>query len=445
MSCYFYWYSSGSMIVLLFYSLIMDFYLGKLIYDTKDSKKRKFYFIVSLIGNLGLLFIFKYTNFLTEVFNYFMSLFHGTFFLPNPHILLPIGISFYTFCSLSYTFDIYRKELKPIDSLVKYAFFITFFPHLVAGPILRASRFLPQLRKKIRIIPKNFRDGLTNTVWGLVKKVVFADNVAVFTNAYFSDPTVYSSSVPVFFGALAFGIQIYCDFSGYSQMAIGLAQMMGITLPINFNKPYAARNASEFWNRWHISLSSWLKDYLYIPLGGNRKGKIRTYVNVLLTMIIGGLWHGASWNFLFWGLYQGILLMVHKVSEALHITALFDHLRGFGVFLGWAITQFFVFLGWIIFRVYDINVLFFCMKKFIFWDFTGSWTEFLTLFDKYNVPLLFLFGFIVIHVFTFFKGASLEKALQKDMFYWVLYLFIACLALYFLAPAQTVRFIYFQF
>jgi alginate O-acetyltransferase complex protein AlgI len=445
MSCYFYWYSGGILIVLLFYTLLMDYYLGKVIYECNSKAKKKFFFIVSVVGNLGLLFVFKYFNFMLKVIEYFSALFHGSLNLPTVNLILPIGISFYTFCSISYTFDIYRGHLKPCNSLVQYAFFITFFPHLVAGPILRASKFLPQLRKKIRVLPDNFRQGIINILIGLIKKVVIADNVAMFVNSYFASTGNYHSSIPVFLGALAFGIQIYCDFAGYSQIAIGLAQILGIKLPMNFDAPYSASSIQEFWNKWHISLSTWLRDYVYIPLGGNRKGKFRTYLNLLLTMLIGGLWHGAAWNFLFWGFYQGMLLVIHRFFQSLRITNMFTYLQKFGLVLSVLITQFFVFLGWLIFRVGDVHVLSYCVRKYVFWDFTNGWTEFIRLLSLYPIPLFFMALFIVGHFTNYVTKRRLEEILRKDYFYWVLFLVVGCLALFFLAAPQTIQFIYFQF
>ncbi len=423
----------------------MDYNIGKAIYNTKTDKMRKRFFILSLVCNLGILFIFKYTNFFIESFNYFAKALHGSIFIPALNIILPIGISFYTFCSLSYTIDIYKRELKPCDSLLQYSLFITFFPHLVAGPILRASNFLPQIRNRIQILPENIKTGLTEIGWGLVKKVIFADNIAILANAYFLNPQIYQSSIPVFVGALAFGIQIYCDFSGYSGIAIGVARVMGVKLPINFDRPYFAKNIAEFWRKWHISLSSFLKDYLYIPLGGNKKGKIRTYINLMITMILGGLWHGAAWNFLFWGFYQGLILSVHRIAEVLRITKLFDYLKGFGKYLSIIITQFFVFFGWLLFRVSNVNDLFFLIKKYLIFDFSNGAVEFTKMFDQFSIPIIFMGLFLILHIYSYFNQDLIERIAKSDLFYWILNLLMICLGLFFLAPAHSVQFIYFQF
>jgi len=451
-SCYFYWYTSGSRLILLFISIIMDYNLGKAIYNSKNDKIRKWMLIISLICNLGMLFIFKYTNFFIESFNYFSTLFNNGFMLPVLNIVLPIGISFYTFISLSYTIDIYKKELEPCKSLLQYSLFITFFPHLVAGPILRAANFLPQLKKKIIILPENFKIGLVEIGWGLVKKVIFADTIAMFANNYFNNPTIYQSSIPVYLGALAFGIQIYCDFSGYSGIAIGLARILGIEFPANFNKPYSAKNSSEFWRRWHISLSSFLRDYLYIPLGGSKKGNVRTYINLIITMILGGLWHGAAWNFLFWGFYQGFILAVHKISETLKITNLFNYLKNFSDYVCIIITQYFVFFGWLLFRVPDIDKLAFLMKKYLIFNFTNGFNEFSIIFHEFTIPIVFMGLFIILHIYSYLSEkyspsneSLIQKIANKDLFYWSLFIFTVVMALYLLAPSHSMPFIYFQF
>ncbi len=430
--------------MLLLVSILMDYYLGKTIALTKDKTKRKLYLIISLIANLGMLSIFKYSNFFIEIVNYSGSILKTGFSLPTLNIILPIGISFYVFESLSYTFDIYQRKLKPCKSLIDYAMFITFFPHLVAGPIVRAKDFLPQLNKKISFIPENFKYGLTMVSWGLVKKVVFADNIAIFVNQFFVDPTKFTGSVPIMLGALGFGIQIYCDFSGYSDIAIGLARILGIYIKINFDKPYLSLNVSEFWKRWHISLSSWLKDYLYISLGGNRNGKIMSYINLMITMILGGLWHGAAWNFLVWGAYQGSLLATHKLSQDLKINILY-RLGGIKKYLHLIITQYFVFLGWLIFRISNTKYLFYSIIKYLTFDFTNISTELSVLWASYQLSFIFIIIFIILHIYTIFNKEIFDKISSQDNFYWGTYLFLVCILLFFLAPTQTTQFIYFQF
>lgn len=444
-SYFFYWYSSDILVLLIVFSTLLDFNIGKLIYKTKIQSKRRLLLAISLIGNLGLLGIFKYTNFSIQTINYIASLLGHAVNLPLFNIILPIGISFYTFQTLSYTLDIYFKKLKPEESLAKFGLYVAFFPQLVAGPIVRAADFLPQLKKKVKITPENFKSGLTLIAWGLVKKIIFADNIAVFVNAFFDDPMKYHGSIPVFIVALAFGIQIYCDFSGYSDIAIGIARVFGFRLKLNFNKPYFATNFTTFWRKWHISLSSWLKDYLYIPLGGNRKGKSRTYINLMITMVLGGLWHGAAWNFLVWGTYHGILLAVHKLSLSLKLDRIFNVFKSYKKYITLLLTQYFIFLGWLIFRARDSSYLAHAIKKYLSFDIFSSFSSTISLIKTYEIPLIFLGLFLAIHIYTFFKGDIIERIAKKDLFYWTLYLFIACLSLYFLSPSETIQFIYFQF
>jgi len=444
-SYFFYSYSTGFLVIILIFSTLLDFYCGKAIYHATSRTSKKFYLTLSIIVNLGLLGIFKYLDFSIQNINYFASLFGFNLNFPLLHIILPIGISFYTFQTMSYGIDIYFKKMKPTDSLLKFGMYVTFFPQLVAGPIVRAKDFIPQLTNKVKIIPENFKNGLTLVGWGLVKKIVFADNIAVLANALFLDPTQYTGSIPAFLGALAFGIQIYCDFSGYSDIAIGIARILGFELKLNFDQPYFARNISEFWAKWHISLSTWLKDYLYIPLGGNRKGKFRTYVNLTITMILGGLWHGAAWNFLFWGLYQGMLLCLHKFFKSIGATNLLNIFGRFEKYLSLLLTQYFVFLGWLIFRVSNVDNLKYVVKQYLIFDFSNGLTVLLQLLQSYEIPLFFLLLFLIVQTYAYLNGKLIENIAEKDLFYWGIYLFFICMALYFLSPAETAPFIYFQF
>jgi len=308
-SYFFFYYSSNYLLVLLIISTVLDFYIGKEIWKTNSINKKKLLLSISLAGNLGLLGFFKYSDFAIFQFNLLGNYFDLSTNIPYLNLLLPIGISFYTFQTISYSVDIYRGKLEQSKSLREFSIFVSFFPQLVAGPILRASEFLPQLRQKInehsgtnilkqiRISDYNFKIGLTLMAFGFFKKMFFADNIAPLVNKIFDAP-IGQESFTIILGAIGFGIQIYSDFSGYSDIAIGAALILGFHIPINFNKPYFATSPSDFWRRWHISLSSWLRDYLYIPLGGNRKTKSRTYTNLIIVMFLGGLWHGASWNFI---------------------------------------------------------------------------------------------------------------------------------------------------
>ena len=310
-SYFFYGYWDWRFCLLLLLSTVVDYYIGLKIHNTDDEKKRKLFLYASLGINLGILGFFKYFNFFVDSFQTMMNSFGGNVDSLHLNIILPVGISFYTFQTLSYTFDIYRKRLEPTNNITDFALFVAFFPQLVAGPIERAKDLLPQLYNKLSPTKDQLKEGATLIVLGLFRKVMIGDTAGRIVDHIFGNLHLYKS-IEIIAGVLLFGIQIYADFSGYSKIARGTAKLLGIELMINFEQPYLSRNITEFWRRWHISLSSWLKDYLYITLGGNRKGAARTYVNLMITMLLGGLWHGASWNFVIWGGLHGIYLAAHK-------------------------------------------------------------------------------------------------------------------------------------
>ena len=344
-SYYFYYKSSGLYFFLLGIVTVSDFLLARQMDRTVTRWKRKALVVASLCVNLGLLCYFKYTNFFYEML---APLWNGSF---RPlDIFLPVGISFFTFQSLSYTLDVYRRDLKPLDSLLDYAFYLSFFPQLVAGPIVRARDFVPQIRRPLFVSSEMFGQGVFFIVSGLFKKAVVSDYISVnFVERIFDNPALYSG-LENLFGVYGYALQIYCDFSGYSDMAIGLALLLGFHFPMNFNSPYKAESVTDFWHRWHISLSTWLRDYLYISLGGNRKGKIRTYVNLMLTMLLGGLWHGASWNFIVWGGLHGAALALHKFFRNATGRPKTYHSTGLRRLFAVVVTFHFVCFCWIFFR-----------------------------------------------------------------------------------------------
>lgn len=347
-SYYFYYKSSGTYFFLLAVVTVSDFLLALLMEHTVTRWKRKLWVVVSLCVNLGLLCYFKYTNFLLECW---ASLTGGSFSMLD--IFLPVGISFFTFQSLSYTIDVYRREIKPLTNLLDYAFYVSFFPQLVAGPIVRARDFIPQIRRPLFVSDEMFGRGIFLIMSGLFKKAVISDYISVnFVERIFDNPTLYSG-VENLMGVYGYALQIYCDFSGYSDMAIGIALLLGFHFNINFDSPYKSASVTEFWRRWHISLSSWLRDYLYISLGGNRKGKVRQYVNLIITMFLGGLWHGASWNFVLWGVLHGVALAVHKFWMSLTGRKKGEQSHGIRRFFGVVVTFHFVCFCWIFFRNAD--------------------------------------------------------------------------------------------
>jgi alginate O-acetyltransferase complex protein AlgI len=300
---------------LIMVSTIVDYFVGLIISQSDNKLQRKVFLIISIVFNLGLLGFFKYFNFfISSWVDLLTSIGYQVQGTSTLNIILPVGISFYTFQTMSYTIDVYRKKLIPTKDFISFAAFVSFFPQLVAGPIERASHLLPQILKRRKFDNKVAIEGVHLIVWGMFKKVAVADNLAMIVDSYYGNIELYSGNTMYTIIVLIFySFQIYCDFSGYSDIAIGTSKLFGISLSENFRRPYFSSSFSEFWQRWHISLSSWLKDYLYIPLGGNRKGKLNTYKNNMLTMLLGGLWHGASFNFIIWGGLQGVFLIIQRV------------------------------------------------------------------------------------------------------------------------------------
>ena len=299
-------------ILLLWLSTIVDFYVGRALYTQENPVKKKLLFVLSLIGNLGMLIFFKYGTFLLENFVTLSNAVGLNFNPATPNIILPAGISFYTFTTLCYTIDMYKKESKPVKSMLDFSLFVTFFPHLVAGPIVRPPQLVPQFETPRSASRKQMMDGLLLLSLGLFMKVVLADSLLSDTADSVFDSRDILPALDAWIGVFAFSGQIFLDFAGYSTCAIGVALCLGFVLPQNFNYPYAAIGFSDFWKRWHITLSSWLRDYLYIPLGGSRNGKLRTYFALMVTMLLGGLWHGANWTFVVWGGLHGLYLWAEK-------------------------------------------------------------------------------------------------------------------------------------
>jgi D-alanyl-lipoteichoic acid acyltransferase DltB (MBOAT superfamily) len=313
-SYYFYAAWDWRFLGLLAASTLVDYTAARLLEGESSKRRRKLLLCVSLGFNLTLLGFFKYFNFFSDSLHALLAGFGWRMDFVTLRVLLPVGISFYTFMTMSYVIDVYRREIKPTRNLLDFAVFVAFFPHLVAGPILRASRLLPQIELPRRITREQLRDGAWLVAWGFFLKIFVADNLAPLANKVFA-PGIRPAGVDVWLGVYAFAFQIYGDFAGYSNIARGISKLMGIELIENFRFPYLVRSPQDFWRHWHISLSTWLRDYLYIPLGGNRGRALRTYSNLLVTMVLGGLWHGAAWTFVLWGVYQGVLLIAYRAAD----------------------------------------------------------------------------------------------------------------------------------
>ena len=296
---------------LLVFNTVIDYYFGLAIWREHDRRSKKALLIAAIVINLGILFFFKYFNFFIDSFESLSQTAGFSLGFTTLNIILPIGISFYTFHSLSYIIDVYYSKVKPTNDYVAYASFVSFFPQLVAGPISRAKDMLPKFLQKRTVDAERMTKGVSQMILGFFKKMVVADSIGLMVDRTFNDLHVMSD-FQILLAVICYSFQIYCDFSGYSDIALGLGKILGIEFKINFNRPYFSRNFSEFWERWHISLSSWLRDYLYIPLGGNRKSKVFTYRNLMITMLLGGLWHGSSYNFIIWGALHGFFLVVQR-------------------------------------------------------------------------------------------------------------------------------------
>lgn len=354
-SIYFYYKSSGIYFFLLIFAAVSDYWIAHGIAASRSRKAKRWLVALSAAVNLGMLGYFKYTNFLIEIAN---GIF-GAGFLDFQNIFLPVGISFFVFQSMSYTIDVYRGVIRPLDRWIDYMFYLSFFPQLVAGPIVRARDFIPQIRQPLRVTRRMFGLGVGLVIIGLVKKAVISDYISLnFVDRIFDDPALYSG-FECLMGIYGYALQIYCDFSGYSDMAIGIALLLGFRFPKNFDAPYKSATITEFWRRWHISLSSWLRDYLYISLGGNRKGRVRTYVNLLLTMLLGGLWHGAAVRFILWGALHGAALALHKMWMAVvpWAKAKGEDMNIVMRIAGVLITFNLVCFGWLLFRAEDMQTV----------------------------------------------------------------------------------------
>jgi D-alanyl-lipoteichoic acid acyltransferase DltB (MBOAT superfamily) len=356
-SYFFYMSWIPKFILLLIALTAIDYMAARWIAGAGSPRSRKIALIVSLAANLGLLGFFKYYNFFADNIAYLL---HRPATAFSTNLILPLGISFHTFQSMSYVIDVYRREEQPIANPLDYALYIAFFPHLVAGPIVRAREFFRDLYHWRKPLADEILRGLLLVLLGLAKKMVMADQLAQVANEYFRNPAQHPGMPAAWLGVVAFGLQIYFDFSGYTDMAIGMAGLFGFHFPLNFCRPYLASSITDFWRRWHMSLSRWLRDYLYIPLGGNRHGRLMTYRNLTITMLLGGLWHGASWNFVIWGGYHGTLLSLERILGRKEPTRFYP--------LRVPVTCALVMIGWVFFRATTLHDAFFVLQQMFSWQ-----------------------------------------------------------------------------
>ena len=435
-SIFFYAYWDIRFVPLLLGIGVFNYIIGHIVADDSDrNKNKKVALVIGITVNLLVLAYFKYTNFFIENANRIFS--DLGFNSSTLNIILPLGISFFIFELISYLADVYTHKIKHTDSFVDFLTFVFFFPRLASGPIIRPADFLPQLKREIVIKKHNVVEGIQLFIMGLFKKLVLADRVAACADTVFLSPQLFDSPT-IWCGVIAYSIQIYCDFSGYSDMALGVAKIMGFDLPRNFNMPYISLNITEFWRRWHISLSTWLRDYLYITLGGNRKGKIMQNVNLVTTMLLGGLWHGANWTFIVWGGLHGVGLIVQKTFNKWHKSKRIHINHYVSGSLSWLLTYIFVCVCWVFFRARTFTDAFIVISKMFIPSDGINW-----IFS----PLFFLVLPIVI-------GATVIKCVSKKEGYLTFNLsqplpafgfVFAIMAIIFFAANNTSPFIYFQF
>jgi alginate O-acetyltransferase complex protein AlgI len=430
----FYGWWDWRFLFLLVFSTSLDYYTGLKMYNAQTEKGKRIWFWISIVINLGFLGFFKYFNFFIDSLVQSFNAVGVTLNFSTLNIILPVGISFYTFHGLSYVIDIYKNRIVPEKNIVTYSLFVSFFPLLVAGPIERATHLLPQLKEKRIFKNTFFREGMLQIAMGFFRKMVIADNLAVYVDTIYGNSDTYNSS-SLLLASVFYAFQIYFDFSGYSDIAIGIAKLMGFRLKENFHLPYFSKSITEFWRRWHMSLSFWLRDYLYIALGGNRKGTFMTYRNLMLTMLLGGLWHGASWNFVIWGGIHGAILSLEKFTfQKLNI-------KDFGYF-GFIFTFFVAVIAWVFFRSPDFDSSIHIISKF----FTAD----------YGMPFIGDTNVMVNSVFVLLIGLSFDaymynKNISLDSYgakvsslSWVTLLCVLTMLIV-LFYSSSINFIYFQF
>ena len=436
-SLYFFYKACNWYVGFIILAAIIDFKLSNYIYVLPVGFKRKLMLWTSIFLNLLLLFTFKYTDFFIGIMN---DVSHSNINLLK--LALPVGISFYTFENLSYTLDVYDEKVKPLNKFIDYLFFLSFFPKLMMGPIVRAKDFLPQIQKKPFVTKQQVGEGLYLITAGVIKKVIISDYInANFVRVIFDNPGM-QTGIECLMAVYGYAMVIYCDFSGYSDMAIGMAKWVGFEINVNFLSPYQSATITEFWKRWHISLSSWLKDYLYIRwLGGNRKGKIRTKINLIITMLLGGFWHGASWNFIFWGALHGTALVVDKIWN--NITGKFIPKNWIVRIVGVLITFHFVCFCWIFFRSTTFANSWLLIDKIVNQFKPYSYQEFFN--NYYSVFVILGIGFFLHFIPSRIEEWYKRFLIQTPLVVKILYLFICIFIAIQFKQADAIKPIYLQF
>lgn len=442
-SAFFYAYFKIEYLFILVFTIIVDFFAGIWIEQT-EGKKRKWALIASIIANVGVLAVFKYADFLIGNANAVLfKMGAETYDLLD--IILPIGLSFHTFQAMSYTIEVYRGRVPAERNIGKYALYVMFYPQLVAGPIERPQNVIPQFNVKHKFDFQRAKSGLRLMLWGMFKKVVIADRLAVFVDLIYDNPHEYTGA-PLIIATIFFAIQIYCDFSGYTDIALGAARVMGFTLMKNFDRPYFSKSVSEFWKRWHISLSTWFRDYLYIPMGGNRVPRLRRYFNLFFVFMISGLWHGASWNFVIWGSLHGVYLIVSQLTNKVQDRVIGLLQNPFLIKLAHNfIVLFFVGVAWIFFRANTTADSFYILKN-IFKSSNHNFTEIINLIGVKELIIGTIAIFLMEGVHWLQRGKDLGKwaEMRPKWQQWAAY-YILLIGIVFFGVYNNTQFIYFQF
>lgn len=446
-SCYFYMGFIPQYILILAFTITIDYFAGLFIAKL-SGRKKKYFLILSILSNLGMLFVFKYFNFFNANIDALAEVIHWNYSLKSLSLILPIGLSFHTFQSLSYIIEVYRGHQKVERNFGIFALYVMFYPQLVAGPIERPQNLLPQFREKHHFDSARFMSGLRLIIWGLFKKVVIADRVSVFVNQIFNNVYDYTGAYFVL-ATFFFAFQIYCDFSGYSDMARGLARTMGFELMINFKAPYFSRSISEFWRRWHISLSSWFRDYVYIPLGGKRVSNFRWQYNLFITFLLSGLWHGANWTYLIWGGLNGFYLLFSIWTESLRLKIVnFFKLSGtlFQKIYQTIITFLLIGLTWVFFRAESFGDAWYILRQ-IFMDGYNimSLRPFI---NQYRYSMLIIFSaiiFLTLADYFIADSERLEKLRRMPLWSQILVYSLIIFFIILLGRFTNEQFIYFQF
>lgn len=443
-SYFFYGWWDFRFLFLIFFSSVVDYYIGKALSNSTNEKKRTSLLSLSLVCNLGLLFFFKYYNFFLDNFESAFTFFGNPINVDRLNIILPVGISFYTFQTLSYTIDVYRRKIEPTDNIISFLAFVSFFPQLVAGPIERASNLLPQFNIKRKFEYSMAANGLQQILWGLAKKVVIADGSAQFANMVFNNHEMHNGSA-LLLGSFFFALQIYGDFSGYSDIAIGCARLFGFNLMQNFAYPYFSRDIAEFWRRWHISLSTWFRDYLYIPLGGSRVSRVLMIRNTFIIFLVSGFWHGANWTFIIWGLLNALyflpLLLRNQNRKNLDQAAQNSLFPSPKELFHITITFLLTLLAWIFFRAENLSHA----MSYLGGIFSTSLFSFPNLSDI-NGALKILVWILLFLIFEWFGRKNLfalEALKGPKILQWSVYCFLIVLIIFYSGKQQ--EFIYFQF